>query len=54
MGIILVLVLALLFVGSLPRWGYNRGWGSRPSQFLGLLIVAVLACMLMGYIPRGF
>ena len=54
MGFILLLVLIVLLLGGLPRWGYSRNWGYAPSSVLGLLLVAVLLLLLMGYIPRGF
>ena len=52
MGFILLLVLAVLLLGGLPRWGYSRNWGYTPSSVLGLVLVIVL--LLAGYIPRGF
>jgi hypothetical protein len=54
MGFILLIVLLVLLLGGLPRWGYSRNWGYAPSSVLGLLLVAVLLLLLMGYIPRGF
>jgi hypothetical protein len=54
MGWILLILLILLLVGAIPRWGYNRSWGYGPSGLLGLLLVIVLILLLLGYIPRGF
>jgi hypothetical protein len=54
MGFVLLIVLILLLVGGLPRWGYSRNWGYTPSGVLGLLLVVVLVLLLLGYIPRGF
>jgi hypothetical protein len=54
MGLILLIVLMVLLLGGLPRWGYSRNWGYTPSSLLGLLLVVVIALLLMGYIPRGF
>jgi hypothetical protein len=54
MGWILLIIVILLLVGAMPRWGYSRGWGYYPSGFLGLLLVILLILLLMGYIPRGF
>jgi hypothetical protein len=54
MGFILLLVLVVLLLGGLPRWGYSRNWGYAPSSILGLLLVVVLLLLLMGYVPRGF
>jgi hypothetical protein len=54
MGFILLVVLIVLFLGGLPRWGYSRNWGYAPSGTLGLLLLIVLVLFLAGYIPRGF
>ena len=54
MGFILLIVLILLLLGGLPRWGYSRDWGYAPSGVVGLLLVIVFVLLLAGYIPRGF
>jgi len=54
MGFILLLVLIVLLLGGLPRWGYSRSWGYAPSSIMGLVLVIVLVLLLFGYIPRGF
>ena len=54
MGLLLLIVLIMLFMGGLPTWGYSRSWGYGPSGGLGLLLVVVLVLLLMGYIPRSF
>ena len=54
MGLLLLIILVVLFMGGLPTWGYSRSWGYGPSGVLGLLLVVVLVLLLMGYIPRGF
>ncbi len=54
MGLILLIILTLLLVGSFPRWGYNQNWGYGPSGALGLLLAIVLVLFLLGYIPPGF
>ena len=38
MGFILLIVLILLLLGGLPRWGYSRNWGYVPSSLFGLLL----------------
>jgi hypothetical protein len=50
MGLILLIVLILLVVGAVPRWGYNRNWGYWPSGGLGLILVIVLILLLLGRI----
>jgi len=52
MGLILLILLILLLVGALPRWGHSANWGYGPSGGLGLVLVVVL--VFMGTIPTGF
>jgi hypothetical protein len=47
-GPILVILLILLLVGALPRWGYSSGWGYGPSGLLGLIVIIVVILLLMG------
>ncbi len=50
LGTILLILLVLLLVGALPRWGYSSGWGYGPSGLLGLVLIIVLILLLMGRI----
>ena len=50
LGTILLIVLILLLLGALPRWGYSRSWGYFPSGGLGLVVVVVLILVLLGYV----
>ena len=50
MGLILLIILILLLVGAVPRWGYSRGWGYGPSGILGLILVVVVILLLLGRI----
>lgn len=50
LGTILLIILVLLLVGTLPTWGYSRGWGYAPTGFMGTLLVVILALVLLGYI----
>jgi hypothetical protein len=50
MGTILLIILVLLVIGSLPTWGYSRGWGYFPSGGLGLILIIILILFLMGRI----
>lgn len=54
MGLILLIILILLLVGTVPAWPHSRSWGYRPSGGLGLVLVILLILVLLGYIPRGF
>jgi hypothetical protein len=48
LGTILLIVLILLLVGALPRWGHSRNWGYAPSGGLGLILLVVVVLLLMG------
>lgn len=47
MGTILLIILILLLLGALPRWGYSRSWGYFPSGGLGLVVVIVIILLLL-------
>jgi hypothetical protein len=49
-GTILIIILILLLLGALPRWGYSRGWGYYPSGGLGLILVIIIVLVLLGRI----
>jgi hypothetical protein len=48
LGTILVIVLILVLIGAIPRWGYSRGWGYGPSGLLGIILIIVLVLALTG------
>jgi hypothetical protein len=50
LGTILLVVLIVMLLGGLPRWGYSRNWGYGPSGGLGVLVVILLVLVLMGRI----
>ena len=52
-GVILFIIVSLLLVGGLPKWGHSHSWGNSPSGVLGLML-PILVVLLMGYPPRGF
>jgi Protein of unknown function (DUF3309) len=31
LGTILLIILILLLIGALPRWGYSTGWGAAAT-----------------------
>ncbi|MFO0749711.1 MAG: DUF3309 family protein [Myxococcota bacterium] len=39
---LLLILLVLLIIGALPRWGHSRSWGYGPSGVLALGLVVVL------------
>jgi Protein of unknown function (DUF3309) len=48
LGTILLIVVVLLLIGAMPRWGYSRGWGYGPSGVLGVILVIILILFLLG------
>ena len=48
MGMVLLIVLILFFVGALPTWSHSRSWGYVPSGGLGLVLVILLVLVLTG------
>jgi len=49
-GLILVIILIVLLLGTVPRWPHSRNWGYGPSGGLGLLLVIILILLLLGRI----
>ena len=50
LGTILIVLLILLLIGAVPRWGYSSNWGYGPSGLLGLILVIVVILVLLGRI----
>jgi hypothetical protein len=50
LGTILIILVILMLIGALPRWGYSSGWGYGPSGLLGLILVIVIILVLLRYI----
>jgi len=48
LGTILVVILVLMLVGALHRWGHSASWGYGPSGGLGLVLVILLILVLTG------
>jgi hypothetical protein len=49
-GTLLVIILVLLLIGALPRWGYNSHWGYAPFGGLTTILIIVLILWLLGVI----
>jgi len=45
---ILIVILILMLLGALPRWGHSRNWGYAPSGGLGLIVLIVIVLLLVG------
>lgn len=54
MGTLLLIIVIMLLVGVLPRWGHSRNWGYGPSGGLGAVLLILLVLVLLGHLPRGF
>jgi hypothetical protein len=48
LGTILLIVLILMLIGAVPRWGYSRSWGYGPSGLVGIILVIVIVLALTG------
>jgi hypothetical protein len=49
-GLIILIILILLLIGAVPRWGYSRGWGYGPSGILGIIVIIIIILLLMNRI----
>jgi hypothetical protein len=45
---ILVILLILMLIGALPRWGHSANWGYGPSGILGIVLIIIVILLLMG------
>ena len=45
---ILIILLILLLIGALPRWGHSANWGYGPSGLLGVVLIIVVILLLTG------
>lgn len=50
LGLILLIVLIVLLIGTVPSWPHSRGWGYAPSGGLGLVVLIVVILLLLGRI----
>jgi hypothetical protein len=50
LGTVLVVVLVLVLIASLPRWGHSRNWGYIPSSGIGLVVLVVIVLLVLGRI----
>jgi hypothetical protein len=51
MGLILLIILILLLLGTAPAWEYSRSWGYRPISGVGLLLIILLLLLAFQVIP---
>jgi len=50
MGLLLLIILIVLLVGTIPAWPYSRSWGYAPTGGLGLVLLIVLILLFTGVI----
>ena len=50
LGLILLIIIVLMFLGAVPAWPHSRSWGYMPSGGLGLILLIVIILLLMGRI----
>lgn len=50
LGVMLLIVLVVLLIGTLPSWPHSRGWGYAPSGVLGTVLIVILILLLLGRI----
>ena len=50
LGTILIIILILILLGVIPRWGHSRDWGYGPSGIVGLILIILLILLLLGKI----
>jgi hypothetical protein len=48
MGLILLIILIVLLLGSVPTWPHSRGWGYWPSGTLGIIVLILIILLLTG------
>lgn len=53
LGTILLVILILMLLGALPRWGHSRNWGYAPSGGLGTVLLILVILMLLGHVRIG-
>lgn len=51
MNSIALIILVILFLGTLPVWPHSEDYGYWPSGGLGAAIAALLTLFFLGYIP---
>jgi len=50
LGLVILIVLIVLLLGSVPAWPYSRGWGYYPSGTLGTVLIVVIVLLLLGHV----
>ena len=48
LGILLIVVVVMLLIGSIPKWPHSREWGYYPSGGMGFVLLLLIILMLTG------
>ena len=48
LGILLLIILIVLLIGTMPSWPYSREWGYGSSSLLGIVMIVVVVLLLTG------
>lgn len=48
LAIILIVIVALMLFGAVPRWPHSRDWGYYPSGGLGVILIVLVVLLLLG------
>ena len=48
MGLLLLIILLVLFLGAWPTWGHSKSWGYGPSGLLGLILIVIVVLWITG------
>ncbi len=49
-GLVIVVVLLLMVLGTLPVYPHSKSWGPFPSGILGVILLVLIVLLLMGRI----
>jgi len=50
LGLILLILLIMILLGTLPTYSYSKKWGYAPSGIVTVLLVVLIVLLLMGRI----
>jgi len=50
LGLILLILVVMMLVGTVPVWPHSRNWSYYPSGGLGLLLAVLVVLLLLGRI----
>ena len=53
MNLFALIILVLIFLGTIPIWPHSRNMGYLPSGALGLVIGGALLLYYLGYVPAN-